>query len=383
MTVLVVNAGSTSIKYKLFGEDGKEIVAGVIVYTARGFRSRLQEGGVEHVHDVDRESCESAATLVVDHLRGRCVERIGFRVVHGGERFVEPTRLTPEVLAALDGISDLAPLHNPPALEKMREFQALMPTTPQYAVFDTAFHATLPEEAFVYSIPYEFYQRHGIRKYGFHGISHKYVNGRLSELEPRSSRRIICHLGGGGSITAIRNGRSVETSMGFTPLEGLTMATRSGDLDPGVIFHLMDKLGLSLENIRKMLNGQSGLLGLSAQSSDMRRLLELEELGDQRAALAVSVYVYDIRRYIGAYAAVLGGADALAFTGGVGAGSAEVRRRACASLDFLGICLDDTLNDAARGGDCESAISTKGSTPVWVVPTNEELQIYREIFPLK
>lgn len=383
MSVLVVNAGSTSVKYKLFHGDAAERVAGMIeaangcvvssVRTVDGERSRKIETGEEY----------NAAALILEEVGERGVERIGFRVVHGGESFTEPVRITAAVVDKLDELSRLAPLHNPPALDRIREFRALLPDTRQYAVFDTAFHSTLAPEAYLYSIPYELYENHRIRKYGFHGISHQYVSSRLAELEGGAARGIICHLGGGASITAVRNGRSVETSMGFTPLAGLTMATRSGDLDVGVVFHLMDHLGLSPAQARDMLNRKSGLLGLSGWSADMRCLLDRELAGDEQSARAVAVYVHHIRRYIGAYAAVLGGVDVLAFTAGVGAGSAAIRRRACSSLGYLGIEIDDPANEAACAGTGERRISTTDSVPVWVVPTDEELQIYRAILRLK
>lgn len=363
MPVLVVNAGSTSVKYKLFDRGAAELSAGMIEAADRGF--------------------SGAGASILEQVRGCAIERIGFRVVHGGESFTAPTRISDAVLARLDELGRLAPLHNPPAVETIRAFRELLPDTPQYAVFDTAFHSSLPPEAFLYSIPYELYDKHGIRKYGFHGISHRYVSGKLTELEPGADRQIICHLGGGASITAVKQGRSIETSMGFTPLEGLTMATRSGDLDVGVVFHLMEALGLSLADTREMLNKQSGLLGLSGQTADMRGLLEKQAAGDRRAGLAIDVYIHDIRRYIGAYAALLGGVDVLAFTAGVGAASSGIRARACATLGHLGIALDDAANPAAVGDGGAGRISAPGSVPVWVVPTDEERQIFLEIAGLE
>lgn len=383
MAILVVNAGSTSVKYKLFGADAETLLAGIIEYRATGFVSELHKQGGRYVREITEREFRSSGELILQETEGRDIECIGFRVVHGGEYFTAPTRLTDEVTDRIEELGRLAPLHNPPAVEKIRELRRLLPDTPQYAVFDTAFHSTLPAEAFIYSIPCELYEKHGIRKYGFHGISHKYVSGRLKELEPQGRRQIICHLGGGASITAVRDGSSVETSMGFTPLEGLTMATRSGDLDPGVVLHLMENLDFGLDDVKRMLNERSGLLGLSKQTADMRILLERERAGDGRAALAVAVYVHDIRRYVGAYAAVLGGLDVLAFTAGVGCGSDEVRRRVCGALSWLGLEIDDAVNDGARNPAGELRISAAGSKPVWVVPTNEELQIFKEISPLK
>lgn len=378
--VLAVNAGSTSVKYKLFDRDSRELLAGHIETAVSGPVLRVRRNGTERARQLSEDECSNAVALMLAETKDFAMERIGFRIVHGGELFTKPVQITDAVLDELDGLGRLAPLHNPPAVAKIRELLKLVPGTPLFAVFDTAFHATLEPDAFLYSIPYELYQDHGIRKFGFHGISHRYVSDRLGVREPAARRQIICHLGGGASITAVRDGESVETSMGFTPLAGLTMATRSGDLDAGVVFHLMDELGYSPGEVRDMLNNESGLLGLSGDSPDMRALLEKERAGSSRAGLAVSVYVRGIQRYIGAYAAVLGGVDVLAFTGGVGAASAVVRSRVCRTLGHLGIHLDDAVNDGAA--DVETRISSVDSVPVWVVPTDEELQICRDIAEL-
>lgn len=381
MAALVVNAGSTSVKYKLFDVDSRELLAGIIEAGGGGHVSRVRRNGKERTRRVSGDDFRNAVALMLAETKEFVIERIGFRIVHGGELFTNPVRITDAVLERLDGLSRLAPLHNPPAVAKVRELLALAPATPMFAVFDTAFHSTLQPDAFLYSIPYELYQEHGIRKFGFHGISHRYVSGRLSVRAPAARRQIICHLGGGASITAVSDGESVETSMGFTPLAGLTMATRSGDVDPGVVFHLQDDLGYSPAEARDMLNNESGLLGLSGQSPDMRVLLEKERAGVTRAGLAVSVYVRGIQRYIGAYAAVLGGVDVLAFTGGVGAASAVVRSRVCRNLRHLGIRLEDAVNEEAAAA--ETRISCVDAVPVWVVPTDEELQIHRDIAELE
>lgn len=383
MSVLVVNAGSTSVKYKLFDGCSTELISGMIEAGTSGFVSQVHMQGNSCTREIPRDEFHNSSELILEEIKESGIERIGFRVVHGGEFFTEPTRITDAVTDKLDELGELAPLHNPPAVEKIREFRELLPDTPLYAVFDTAFHSTLPAEAFLYSIPYNLYEKHQIRKYGFHGISHQYISSRLKELEPEAGNQIICHLGGGSSITAVKDGKSIETSMGFTPLEGLTMATRSGDLDVGVVFHLMENLGFSLKQTKEMLNKQSGLLGLSKQTSDMRILLEKELTGDRQAALALAVYIHDIQRYIGAYAAILGGVDVLAFTAGVGAGSNAVRKRVCATLAPLGIKIDNRINDRARKPVRELKISSGNSAPIWVVPTNEELQIFKEISPLK
>lgn len=383
MSVLVVNTGSTSVKYKLFDRDATELVGGTIQAEAERCVWRARRGGSESTRRLPRREFDSASRLIVEESQGHAAERVGFRVVHGGESFTAPTRITDAVMARLDELGRLAPLHNPPALATIREFRELLPDTPLYAVFDTAFHASLPPQAYLYAIPYELYERHGIRKYGFHGISHQYVSARLTELEGNAGRQIVCHLGGGASITAVDRGASIETSMGFTPLAGLTMATRSGDLDVGVIFHLVEDLGFSLEQVRRVLNERSGLLGLSRQSADMRSLLDKEREGDARAALAIAVYVHHIQRYVGGYAAVLGGLDVLAFTAGVGAGSATIRERVCTTLGYLGIEIDASANLDACDPDRSVKISAPSSVPVWVVPTDEELQIFREVSSLR
>ena len=298
------------------------------------------------------------------------IDAVGIRVVHGGSRFVKPTRVDDAVVAAIRELVELAPLHNPAALEVIEETRKKMPGVPIVTVFDTAFHQTMPALASTYAIPSDL----GIRRYGFHGISYSYVASRVD-----AKRHIICHLGNGASICALRDGRSVDTSMGLTPMEGLVMGTRSGDLDPGAILYLL-RSGKDQSNLEELLNHQSGLLGVSGRSGDVRELETAAGNGDVRAEFALELFAYRARKYIGGYCAALGGIDALTFTAGIGEHSASMRSRICKQLDFLGIELDETLNRAARTD--ERRIS-RGSVPVWVIPTNEELEIarmtYREL----
>ncbi|KXK26822.1 MAG: Acetate kinase [candidate division WS6 bacterium OLB20] len=379
MATLVINAGSTTIKYKLFDSSLLEILSGVIDNTSHGVTSELKKHGKTYEWELSADEFQHPAQVLMKELTDYHVDLIGFRVVHGGEEFIHPTRITDDVLKSLDGLSDLAPLHNPPAVRVISDFRQVMPDVPMYAVFDTAFHASMPPESYIYSIPYHYYQEDKIRKYGFHGTSHKYVYNRIRQLEERTGKVITCHLGGGASITAIRDGSVLDTSMGFTPLEGLTMATRSGDIDAGVVLHMARTLGMSPDRINSVLNRESGLLGLSGTTSDMRTLLEQEQDGDQRAGLAIETYIYDIKRYIGSYTAVLEGLDALVFTAGVGQGSDVIRKRICAGLDIFGIRIDDAANDGAHNVKTELKISSKDSIPVWVIPTNEEWQIAEEV----
>jgi acetate kinase len=309
---------------------------------------------------------------------------VGHRVVHGGERFKASVRIDDDVLEGIEACFDMAPLHNPPNVRGYRAARAVLPDVPHVAVFDTAFHQTMPPEAWLYGLPYSLYERHGIRRYGFHGTSHRFVSHRTAELLGRSPddpglRVITCHLGNGCSIAAIRGGRSVDTSMGFTPLEGLIMGTRSGDLDPAVLLHVMAKEEIGSTEVSALLNKHSGLLGLSGLSNDMRTLLEAEASGDARARRAVDVFAYRLRKYIAAYVGVLGGVDALAFAGGIGENSPPVRARSVRGLDAMGLSVDPKLNEGARGQ--EAQISPAGSGPkVFVVPTNEELLIARDTF---
>jgi len=400
--VLVLNCGSSSLKFQLVETDeelartGKdqllakglvENIGGtaVIRYEPRGGRLSKETAEVlEHKIAVERSLALLADPEVGVIKDRREIGAVGHRVVHGGERFKASVKISNDVLEGIEACFDMAPLHNPPNVRGYRAARAALPDTPQVAVFDTAFHQTMPPEAWLYGLPYSLYERHGIRRYGFHGTSHRFVSRRTAELLGRAHddpglRVITCHLGNGCSIAAIHGGRSVDTSMGFTPLEGLVMGTRSGDVDPAVLLHIMAKEEIGSPEASALLNKHSGLLGLSGLSNDMRTLLEAEASGDARARRAVDVFAYRLRKYIAAYVGVLGGVDALAFAGGIGENSPPVRARSVRGLDAMGLSVDPKLNEGARGQEAE--ISPAGSGPrVFVVPTNEELLIARDTF---
>jgi acetate kinase len=311
------------------------------------------------------------------------VEAVGHRLVHGGEEYTEAVTIDQEIIKQIEKTSELAPLHIPPNIAGIKICQKLMPDKPQIGVFDTAFHQTMPEKAYIYALPYQYYQKHKIRKYGFHGTSHKYIAKRTARLlnKPLAKLKIIsCHLGNGASITAIKNGKSIETSMGFTPLEGLVMGARSGDLDPAIIPFLADKENIEISKIDDILNKKSGLLGISELSSDFRDIEKAAETGNKQAELAIDIFSYRIQKYIGAYTAVMGGVDALAFTAGIGENSISVRKNILSGLDYLGFELDQEENEV-RGQ--EKIISTDNSKiKALVIPTDEELVIARETLEL-
>ena len=307
------------------------------------------------------------------------IDAIGHRVVHGAEKFSDSVLITPAVMAALEEFVELAPLHNPPNISGINACSDIMPSVPQVGVFDTAFHQTMQQYAFLYGIPYEAYKNYGVRRYGFHGTSHKFVSQRAAELvgDHMTNLRIItCHLGNGASISAVKNGKSIDTSMGFTPLQGLVMGTRCGDIDPAIPAYLMKKMNLSPDEIDSYLNKKSGVLGISGLSSDFRDLEEAAEKGNERAQLAINVFAYTVRKYIGSYAAAMGGVDAIVFTAGLGENSASMRDQICNGLEFLGTRIDPVKN-AVRGK--EQVISVDGSkVKILVIPTNEELMIARD-----
>jgi acetate kinase len=312
----------------------------------------------------------------------RDIEAVGHRVVHGGERFKASVLITDDVVRGIEDCFDLAPLHNPPNVKGYRAVRDLLGEVPQVAVFDTSFHQTMEPAAFLYGLPYVLYQRHGIRRYGFHGTSHRFVSRRLAQLMGRDPaepglRLITCHLGNGCSVAAIRGGRSIDTSMGFTPLEGLVMGTRSGDLDPAILLHVMRKEELGPWEVNALLNKHSGLIGVSGVSNDMRTLLEAEAEGNERARLAVDVFCYRLKKYVAAYVGALGGIDGLAFAGGIGENAPSVRERSLRGLGAVGFELDPERNQATRGCDAEIGTATSRGR-VFVVPTNEELLIARD-----
>ena len=388
MKVLVLNCGSSSIKYKLFDMDHKAVIAqGGIekiglkdsflkLTLPNGEKKVLEKDIPEHTVGVEfiLQTLTSAEYGVVKSMDE--IGAVGHRMVHGGEKFSQSVLLTPEVLEAFAACNDLAPLHNPANLKGVHAISAILPNVPQVGVFDTAFHQSMPDYAYMYAVPYELYQKYGVRRYGFHGTSHRYVSKRVCEflgVNPEGQHIITCHIGNGGSITAIKDGKSVDTSMGLTPLEGLMMGTRSGDIDAGAVTYIMEKEGLDAAGLSNLLNKKSGVMGIFGESSDMRDLEAAVAAGNPRARLAENMYFYRIKKYIGAYAAALGGVDILVFTGGVGENQASARWGACEGLEFMGIKLDAEKNKV-RGE--EAVISTDDSkVKVVVIPTDEELMI--------
>jgi len=358
VNVLVLNAGSSSLKFHLFDAASERPLAG---------------GEIERVSDMGQ-----ALSAAFEKLGSSAIEAVGHRVVHGGDRFHESVIIDDEVVRAIEDLSTLAPLHNPHNLAAIRAARNHLPNATQVAVFDTAFHHTLPPHAYAYGLPYEYLTEKKIRRYGFHGISHRFVATRYAELRGRPLdhfRMITCHLGNGCSMCAIAGGRSIDTSMGFTPLEGLIMGTRSGDVDPGAVLHLITHENVAPEALASILNTASGLKGLSGISNDMRDLERAADGGNERAALAIDAFCYRVRKYIGMYMAVMNGADALIFTGGIGEHSSRVRARACDGLSNLGIAVDPIANESPCGDPRSIGSSTVAT---WVIPTNEDLMILRD-----
>ncbi|MEE3259027.1 MAG: acetate kinase [Candidatus Latescibacterota bacterium] len=382
--ILVLNCGSSSLEFSLCDEEGTARTSGRIEDIG-GTEPLL---ALEHDAEEDQRSvmatdCAEAMLRMYEILEeiyqgDLIVEAIGHRIVHGGERFVEAALITPEVEKGIEACVHLAPLHNPAHLIGIRAARAHFPDLPQVAVFDTAFHQTLPARAYCYALPYELYEQEGIRRYGFHGIAHRYTAQRAAALLERETfTGISCHLGNGTSLAAVRDGRSVDTTMGLTPLAGVSMGTRSGDVDPAVVFHLARRRGLALEEIEHLLNEESGLLGLSGLSGDMRQVEEAALQGDKRAQLALEVFTYGIRKAIGAYLAVLGRIDAVVFSGGIGENSPATRRRILRDMEGLGLEVDPVRNRSHAG--VEGEISTFGSSvKILIVPTHEESVIAHE-----
>ena len=366
MNILALNAGSSSLKFRLFRVDDS-------------VETMLMEGEAERVGG---DALAAAAEKAIDQCRPLGIDAVGHRVVQGGSKFTAATRVTPEMLTELKTLRGLDPLHNPGEIALIEATQKLLPGVPEVACFDTAFHRTLPEVAYIYALPHELSARLGLRRYGFHGLSHQYVSGQLLEClgrDAEGTRLITCHLGSGASACALRDGKSVDTSMGMTPLEGLVMGTRSGDVDPGLLLYLLREQNMTPEQLDDLLNKQSGLLGVSGVGSDLRDLEKAAAAGNAQAELALSLFAYRARKYLGAYAAALGGLDAIAFTGGIGERSPVMRGRICTGLEFLGVTLDTGANQNADG-KAAAQISANGSAvSVWVIPTNEEKQMAREV----
>ena len=396
MKILVLNCGSSSIKYKLFEMETKEVLAqggiekiGLVgsflkLTLPNGEKKILEKDIPEHTVGVEfifqtLTSAEYGALKSLDEL-----DAVGHRMVHGGERFSQSVVLTKEVLDAFTACNDLAPLHNPANLKGVNAVSALLPNIPQVGVFDTAFHQTMPAHAYMYAVPYELYEKYGVRRYGFHGTSHRYVSQRVCEylgIPVEGSRIITCHVGNGGSISAVKDGKCVDTTMGLTPLEGLMMGTRSGDIDGGAVTFIMDKEGLNSAGISNLLNKKSGLAGISGISSDMREVATAAKEGHERARLALDMYFYRIKKYIGAYAAAMGGVDVILFTGGVGENQSDCREIACSGLEYMGVEIDKAVNETVHGD--EAVVSTPTSkVKVVVIPTDEEMMIASDTLAL-
>ena len=397
MKILVLNCGSSSIKYKLFDMDKNDVIAqgGIEKIGMKGSFLKLTDANGEKViieKEIPEHTCgvkfifevlTTGKYAVLKSLNE--LNAVGHRMVHGGEKFNKSVLLTPEVLEAFAACNDLAPLHNPANLKGVNAVSELLPNIPQVGVFDTAFHQTMPDYAYLYAIPYELYQKYGVRRYGFHGTSHRFVSGEIFKylnMPVEGSKVITCHIGNGGSITAVKDGKSVDTTMGLTPLEGIMMGTRSGDIDGGAVTFLMEKEGLDSTGMSNLLNKKSGLLGISGVSSDMREVTASMEAGNERAALAKKMYAYRIKKYIGAFAAAMGGVDVIIFTGGVGENRHEVREAVCENMEFLGIKLDKEQNAKIMFGK-DGIISTPDSkVKVVVLPTDEELMIAQDTLAL-
>ena len=404
MNVLVLNVGSSSLKFQLTETDGDRLAQNSDVRLARGIIERIGGEAIYTYRAGDGDAIRGSVALrdhraAVGHLLAWItsaesgvalgsvgeIHAVGHRVVHGGERFQRSVLITPEVQRGIEDNIDLAPLHNPANLRGIAAARDVLGAgVPQVAVFDTAFHHTLPAQAYLYAIPYQLYRRHQVRRYGFHGTSHRYVAHRwrqLTGVQRDATTIITLHLGNGCSACAIANGDSVDTSMGFTPLEGLVMGTRSGDVDPAVLDYVAGKEGLALHEVENLLNKQSGLLGISGLTNDMRELLqEAREHDDRRARLAIEVFCYRARKYIGSYLAALGGAQAIVFTGGIGENAAEIRARICNGLEWLGLTLDPDRNVACVAGREERISAEDSRLAAWVIPTDEELLIARDTF---
>lgn len=395
MNVLVINCGSSSLKYQLINSDSEEVLAkglcerigidGRLVYQKEGLDKEITEAPMP----THKEAIQMVLDALVNPKTGAVkslaeIDAVGHRVVHGGEKFSDSVVITEEVIAQVEECNDLAPLHNPANIIGIRVCQALMPNVPMVGVFDTAFHQTMPEKAYLYGLPYEYYEKYKVRRYGFHGTSHSFVSKEAASylgMDLNNSKIIVAHLGNGASVSAVLNGKCVDTSMGLTPLEGLVMGTRSGDIDPSIMEFIAKKENLDIDGVMNVLNKKSGVAGMSGVSSDFRDLEAAYNEGNKRAIAAVEVFSYRVAKYIGAYAAAMNGVDAIAFTAGIGENTSFVREKIMAYLGYLGIKIDRVTNDKTRG--VEALISTADSSvKVCVIPTNEELAICRETVKL-
>ncbi len=396
MKIIVLNCGSSSIKYQLFNMPENEVVAKGLVD-----KVGLKGASIKHKRNDGKElkiegeildhqaGIEYLLGILIDKEYGSLnslneIQAVGHRVVHGAEEFSGSVAITPEVVAALEKWTDLAPLHNPPNLKGIYAMQQLLPDVPQAGVFDTAFHQTMPEYSYLYGIPYSLYEKHKIRRYGFHGTSHKYVSARACEvlgLDINKTKIVTCHLGNGASLAAVLNGKSLDTSMGMTPLEGVMMGTRAGDLDIGALFHIINKENMNLKTANTLVNKFSGILGVSGISSDMRDVEKAAADGNHRAQESLKMYAYRVRKYIGAYAAAMGGLDVVVFTGGIGENDALTRAKAMEGLEFLGIDFDFDLNKTVRAKEI-TLTRENSKVKVVIIPTNEELMIAKDTYEI-
>lgn len=388
MYILTLNCGSSSVKYSVMDTGSREFIAkGIVERVGIGKSFIMHRHGDMHVKiERDCQDHVAAIKLIIEMLTGREhgvlrdmseIRAVGHRVVHGGESFKKSALVTEKMMETIRSVASLAPLHNPPNIAGIEAAEKLMPGVPHVAIFDTAFHETMPDYAYMYALPFEWYEKYGIRRYGFHGTSHLYVARRAAVLlgrKPGQANLITLHIGNGASVAAVKKGVSVDTSMGFTPLEGLVMGTRCGDIDPAIPLFVMQKENVQPQDMEKTLNKKSGILGITGRFTDRRDVEAGMEAGDGKCALATEIEAYHIKKYIGAYAAAMGGVDAIVFTAGVGENSAMIRAKALEGLEFLGIKLDKKTNEITRGGREEVEISAKDSqVKVFVIPTNEEL----------
>lgn len=395
MKVLVINCGSSSLKYQLIDMENEGVLAQGLVERIGIEGSILTQkvNGEKYIIEEPMESHKDAIRLVlealVDENHGVIknmneISAVGHRVVHGGEKYSKSVLVNDEVMAYLEECVKLAPLHNRPNIIGIEACKALMPNTPMAVVFDTAFHGTMPKEAYSYALPYELYKEHGIRKYGFHGTSHKYVSGKVAEVlekDIKDLKIVTCHLGNGVSLTAVKDGKSIDTTMGFTPLAGMPMGTRSGDIDPAIVIYLIKELGYSVDEVNEILNKKSGILGISGLSSDFRDVRDAAyNKGDERSLLAIDIYTYRIRTQIGAYAAAMGGLDVIVFTAGIGENADMIREGCLKNLEFLGVELDKERNK--QNGEIAEISKDGSKVKVFVIPTNEELMIAKETIEL-
>ena len=394
MNVLVINCGSSSLKYQLINSDTEDVLAkglcerigidGRLVYQKAGCDKEITEAAMP----THKEAIQMVLDALVNDKTGAIkslseVNAVGHRIVHGGEKFASSVVITDEVLEAVAKCNDLAPLHNPANLIGINACKELMPGVPMVAVFDTAFHQTMPEKAYLYGLPYEYYENYKVRRYGFHGTSHSFVSketARFLGMDLKNSKIIVCHLGNGASISAVKDGKCVDTSMGLTPLEGLVMGTRSGDIDPAIMEYIAKKEDLDIAGVMNVLNKKSGLEGISGLSSDFRDLTAGAKEGNKRAIAAIEVFCYRVAKYVGSYVAAMNGVDAIAFTAGIGENVGLVREKVCSYLGYLGITLDAEAN--AKSGDNCVISAADSKVKVAVIPTNEELAICRETVAL-